>query len=263
VAFAAAGLHVVGLYGMAVGLPCLVGVAIGLALARGLLRPGPPARWAEISHAVGFLVAGSLLGQVLINVGPLAVKLLAGPGEQAVAGTFLNGLVMARIPLFFFQAVQASLLPALAAQAAEGRYSEFRHGLFRLLVAVSGVAVVAAAGSFLIGPFVVSRFFGSGFQLSRLDMLLLAAGSGVYMVALAMVQALIALRGHRLVPVGWLTGVVAFVATLAALGASGGVGVAMRVELGLVGGTLVSLLAVAVLLRARFRAARRATTGPV
>jgi len=256
VALAVAGIHVVGLYGLAVGLPVLAGVAAGVALRREGVRPGPAARWSEISHAVGFLVAGSLLGQFLVNAGPLAVKLLAGPGEQALAGTFLNGVVIARIPLFFFQAVQASLLPALAAQAAAGRLDEFRHGLARLMAAVAAVALVAVAGSSLLGPWVVSHFFGAGFRLSHLDMGLLAAASGIYMVALGLVQGLIALGGHRLVPVGWLVGVLGFFAAVTALGVAGHAGVALRVELSLVAGSFVSLIAVALMLETRLRAAR-------
>jgi O-antigen/teichoic acid export membrane protein len=258
VAFAAAGVRAAGLYGLAVGLPVLAGVVAGLALQRGGLEPGPRAQWGEISHAVGFLVAGSLLGQFLVNAGPLAVKLLAGPDEQALAGTFLNGVVIARIPLFFFQAVQASLLPALAAQATAGRLDEFRHGLLRLMVVVGAVAVLAVAGSALLGPFVVSHFFGAGFRLSHLDMGLLAAASGIYMVALGMMQGVIALAGHRLVPLGWLVGVVGFFAAVVGLGAAGHVGAALRVELAQVAGALLSLLAVAVMLETRLRAARRA-----
>ena len=86
-------------------------------------------------------------------------------------------------------------------------------------------------------------------------MALLAAASGIYMVALAMVQAQIALSGHRLVPAGWLAGVVAFAVALAV---AGGMGVVLRVEVALVAGSLISLVAVAAMLRSRFRAARRA-----
>jgi O-antigen/teichoic acid export membrane protein len=260
-ALAIAGVHAVGPYGLLVGLPVLAGVVAALLLHGGDLPPGPTARWAEISHAVGFLVAGSLLGQILVNAGPLAVKLLAGPGEQALTGTFLNGVVIARIPLFFFQAVQASLLPALAAQAAAGQFDEFRNSTVRLLAAVAAVALLAVAGSALLGPFVVSHFFGAGFRLGHLDMGLLAAASGMYMVALGMVQGVIALAGYRLVPVGWFLGVLAFCAVAAALGSASGMGVALRVELALLAGSLVSLVAVAVMLETRLRRAEHATCG--
>ncbi len=255
VALAAGGVHAVGLYGLAVGLPVLAGVAAGLMLRRGQVGQGPPARWSEISHAVGFLVAGSLLGQILVNAGPVAVKLLAGPGDLAMAGTFLNGVVIARIPLFFFQAIQASLLPALAAEAAAGQIDRFRRGLLRLMAAVAGVAILSLAGSALLGPFVVSHFFGAAFRLSHLDMALLALASGVYMVALGLVQGIIALGGHRLVPLGWLVGVVGFVVALPALGATARLGLALRVEIALVAGSLLSLAMVAAMLEWRLRGA--------
>jgi O-antigen/teichoic acid export membrane protein len=250
-ALAAVGIHVAGAYGLIVGLPCLVGVGVGLSLGRGLMRPGPPAHWAEISHAVGFLVAGSVLGQFLVNVGPLAVKVLAGNADQAAAGTFLNGLLMARIPLFFFQAVQAALLPALAAQAARGQLAEFRHGLLRLVFGVAAVAAVAVAGSALLGPWVVSHLFGAAYQIGHLDMALLSASSGLYMVALALVQGVIALAGHRLVPLGWLVGVVGFLVVVSVLTALGQPGIMLRVELALVAGSLASLAAMAVTLQRR------------
>jgi O-antigen/teichoic acid export membrane protein len=253
---ALAGVRLTGVYGLDVGLPCLAGVAVAVIAGRGLLAPGPPARWAEISHAVGFLVAGSLLGQFLVNVGPLAVKVLARSSETAAPGTFLNGLLIARIPLFFFQAVQASLLPALAALAATGKLAEFRHRLLRLLIGVALVGAASVAGSTLLGPYIVSHFFGSGFVLRHLDMALLATSSSIYMVALALVQAVIALSGHRLVPLGWLVGVLAFLATAGAASAvAPGLDVLLRVEVALVAGSSAALAAMAVLLLRRFAAA--------
>ena len=254
---AGAGLHAAGAYGLLVGLPALAGAAAGLALFRRGVGKGPPVGWAEIGNAVGLLVAGQLFAQVLVNAGPLAVKVLATPVEQAVAGTFLNGLVIARIPLFLFQAVQASLLPSLAAQAAGGRLDHFRRGLQRLMVAVAGVALLAVLACAALGPFVVSHFFGAGFRLDRLDMTLLATGSGLYMVALGLVQGVIALRGHRLVPLVWLIGDVTFLAVAGAIGAAGHMGVARRVELSFTAGSLVSLLAVAVVLQGRLARARQ------
>ena len=42
-------------------------------------------------------------------------------------------MLLARIPLFMFQAVQAALLPRLSRLAAKGELDEFRAGLKRLL----------------------------------------------------------------------------------------------------------------------------------
>jgi len=166
-----------------------------------LVTPGPGAPWSELSIALGYLLAGSVLGQFLVNAGPLTVKVLASPAEQR----FLASLVIARVPLFLFQAVQASLLPKLAGLAGAGRHADFRRGLSRLLTAVLVVVVVAIIGAWTFGPWVVRLLFGEGFELGHHDLGLLAAASGAYMVALTFAQALIALSRY---PMGgpWLAG---------------------------------------------------------
>jgi O-antigen/teichoic acid export membrane protein len=249
--------RVAGAYGLLVGLPCLAGLAIGLAgrRATGLLEAGPRAPLLELSSAIGTLLAASVLAQALVNVGPLAVRVLAGSGQTAIVGTFLNGLVISRIPLFFFQAIQAALLPALAAHAARGNHDRFRNDLVRLTAAVSTLAAVAIVANWAIGPAVVERVFGAAYRIGHADMLLLAAASGAYMVALALAQGLIALSRHALTIAGWFAGMVTFIAVTAALGG----GPAIRVECGLVAGSLVALVVMGALL-AREMAGVRETT---
>ena len=67
--------------------------------------------------------------------------------------------MVARIPLFLFQAVQASLLPKLSALAHSGQLVDFRRGLKRLLVVVAALAAVGTLAGFLLGPFVVEIMF--------------------------------------------------------------------------------------------------------
>ena len=47
----------------------------------GLVTPGPPAPWRELSRAFGWLLAGSIFAQALVNTGPILVQLLA-PGND-------------------------------------------------------------------------------------------------------------------------------------------------------------------------------------
>ena len=96
----------------------------------------------EISTALGCLMLASLLSFGIMNIGPVLVKLLADESENDAAGQFLPALVIARIPLFLFQAVQAALLPKLSALAGAGRSRSFRSGLMRLLAVVAGLAVI-------------------------------------------------------------------------------------------------------------------------
>ena len=55
---------------------------------------------------------------------------------------FSFGVLLARIPLFLFQAVQAALLPGLSRLAARGELVEFRAGLARLAYLVIAVGVI-------------------------------------------------------------------------------------------------------------------------
>jgi hypothetical protein len=93
---------------------------------------------------MGFLLVASVSTAIVLNVSPLAVELLAGPSEREEAGRFLNALLVARVPLFFFQAVQASLLPKLSSLAADGHLEEFRRVLGRLLALVGALGAMAA-----------------------------------------------------------------------------------------------------------------------
>lgn len=174
-----------------------------------LLEPGTPVPWDELSRALGYLLAGSLLSQVLINAGPLAVKVLAEPDEQERASQFLAALVVARVPLFLFQAIQASLLPRLATLVGHRRHDELRAGLRRLAALVGGLAAGATVAAFVVGPAVVRLAFGPEFALGRRDLAVLAASSGAYMLTVVMAQALIALAAHRLTVLGWGVGVAA------------------------------------------------------
>jgi len=148
------------------------------------------------------------------------------------------------VPLFLFQAVQASLLPKLALLVGAGRFTDFRAGLRRLLTAVSGLCVAAIVGAFLIGPLVVRILFGPDYDLGRRNLTMLAASAALYMVAITMSQAIIALHGHARVAIGWAVGVVVFV-VVTALGND----LLLRVEMGLVVGSAASVLALWLLLR--------------
>lgn len=249
VILALAGVKTAGPYGLAIGLApfaAVATVAIGPRRQRGLLTPGPDASWSELSTNLGYLLAGSLLAQALMNAGPLAVKLLAPPSEQAAAGRFLAGLVIARVPVFLFQAVQAALLPKLSGLAAAGRHADFRRGLKRLLVAVMTIGSAGTLGAFLIGPWVVRALFGKEFTLGRADITYLAGASASFMVAVALAQGLIALHGHRPAALAWLGGVTVFVAVVVSRS-----GLFLRVEQAFLAGSIATAASMAALLVSR------------
>ncbi|GIT01268.1 MAG: hypothetical protein CM1200mP26_29800 [Acidimicrobiales bacterium] len=99
---------------------------------------------------------------LVLNMSPLAVEVLAGPDQADDPGPrFLNALLIARVPLFFFQAVQASLLPRLSALVGAGRFDELVHVFRRLLGLVVGIGGVAVAVCGLFGAWIVELAFGA------------------------------------------------------------------------------------------------------
>ncbi len=201
-----------GPYGVVLGMAPLLALLVVWRLPAELRQAGRQPPWAELSQAVGHLLAGSLLSQVLVNVGPVVVKALAPPGQEAAAGRFLASLVLARVPLFLFAAVQAALLPRLSRLAAIGGVRELTASLVRVLAAVVAACSVAILAAATIGPVAVQVLFGPDFALGGADLAVLAGATGAYIVALVNSQGLIALVGHRQATLGWLGGVVAFVA---------------------------------------------------
>ena len=253
VVLAVVGVRVVGPYGVVLGLAPFVAVWLALLGEKDLASDGPDAPWDELSSALGSLLAASVFAAFLVNAGTLAVTVLAKDSEEHAAGVFLVGLTIARVPLFLYPAGPASLLPPLSALAGAGRYSEFRGRLGRLLGAVAGIGVIGTLVAFLIGPPLIHLLFGPDFDLTRRDLALLAAGSASIMLATALGQSLIALSSQRRVAVGWFLGVVAFVTFVAA-----GNDLFLRVELGILGGSLVAALAMGLFARHRLHEHLRA-----
>src|SRR5690606_31163143 len=153
-------------------------------------------------------------------------------------------------PLYLFQAVQASLLPKLSALAHAGHLGDFRSGLRRLLLTVAGLAALGAAGGALVGPFVVEIMF-PGADLGTRTMGLLAAGAGLYMLALACAQAVIALGGHADQALGWFLGLASLLVTVAVASDD----LFLRVEIALLVGSAVAFVAMAGLLLRRLAGA--------
>jgi O-antigen/teichoic acid export membrane protein len=131
-------------------------------------------------------------------------------------------------------------LPKLAGLAGAGQHDEFRRGLNRLLVVVVSIAVLGTLGAFVAGPFVGKILF-KDFTMSAANLALLAAGSGVFIIALTLAQALMALKGHTVCAVAWGLGLSASIITMAIIP-----GLLLRVDLGFVIGSAVATLGMAI-----------------
>lgn len=242
---AVVGVKTAGVYGFAVALAPLVGLAV--VASRGALRTeeGPEAPWSEVTPNLGWLLLGSVFAASLVNAGPIATTILATDAQTTEVTHFAYGVLLARIPLFMFQAVQAALLPRLSRLAARGELKEFRTGLYRLLMVVGAIGAIGTVGALVLGPFVIEKVYGA--DLTGRTLAMLALGSACYMVALALAQAVIALKGHAFVAVGWIIGVVFFV--LGTWGFSDDL--FKRVEFGLLISSVAAMVTFAVFLRQR------------
>ena len=251
VVLALVGVAAVGAYGLAIAFG-LVAAAVAVASPRRpFVHPGPPASYRELTPALGFLLIASIGEAFILNVGPVALDVVAGDKLGADApGVFLNGMLIARIPLFFFQAVKASLLPSLATLGGRGDLVGFRNMQLKIVAAVGAAAVATTAVAAVIGPPVVRIVFGD--ELGRIDMALLAASGGGLMLMLSLALGLVALGHTRLAVAGWIAGIAAFAAVV-----SFDFEPFLRVETALVAAVVAGSLVAGVLLRLEYAAHKR------
>jgi O-antigen/teichoic acid export membrane protein len=209
-ALLAAGVHTTAPFAGTLAAAPLLSLLLTAPRVRGALRPGPPAPWPEVSAHLGWLLVGAVCAQAVANAAVVALRLLAPHGDAA--GRFLAAFVIARIPLFLFQAVQAVLLPGLSRALATADRARFHRELRRVLTATALVGAAGVAGAAAAGPAALRLAFGAGFTLGRIDIVVLAAGTGLYMVALVFQSGLLALARHRDTALGWATALGVFVA---------------------------------------------------
>src|SRR5262245_916 len=202
------GTHAPGPYGLALAIPPFISLLIGLRGQHGLLVPGPTAPYSELSTALGYLLVGSVLCQALSYAAYIAAMVLHTPSQDNLVGDLAVGILIARIPILGFQAVQAALLPKLARLAGAGRDDEFRSSFRQLVLIVVAVGVVGVVAGFTAGHAVGQLLFGDKFVLSNRDVGLLALGSGAFILALTLAQALIALRSYAAATWSWVVGAI-------------------------------------------------------
>lgn len=171
------------------------------------IHPGPAITWLQLCRGLGLLIGSSLLAQVVVNVAVIDADLLS-PGQPTVVAALLDGMVLARVPLFIFAALQAALLPGLAGAAAAGQFRSY----WRLVALASGiVAGLGVAGGLLaviFGPWLIPVLFGARRVLWSGDFALLAAGTTCYMLAMVLGQGAMAISRHRDQLLAWTAGAV-------------------------------------------------------
>jgi O-antigen/teichoic acid export membrane protein len=250
----AAGIDSLVWYGLALAIPPVLASIVSVWRQHGLMEPGPDAEWSELSTNLTLLFLGSLAAQALSYAAALGVLVLAqGKLERDAAADFIVGFFIARIPILLFQAIQAALLPKLAALSGAGKHADFRSGLKKLAAIVLGVGILGVVAGATIGPTVGEILFGDKFNLGSRDLTLLFLGSAAFILALTLAQALIALLGHGRALIAWAVGLVLCVGVMA-LGSSATIDdLFLRVELGYLAGCLGAAVMMAVFLLLRLR----------
>ena len=217
------------------------------------LHPGPPVTWVQMCQHLGLLIGTMTLAQLVVNVAVIDLKLLA-PHQDDLVGALLAALVLARVPLFVFTSLQASLLPGLARAIALGDQALFRRLLIRGCETVIILGIVVGVPAVLLGPWLIQVLFNAQPVLGYADFAWLAAGTLFYMLAMVLGQGAMALSKHRAQLFAWIAGTVVLILVTVLPG-----DVTLRVEAAYALSSLtVALVLALVLLRAKVRADRSA-----
>lgn len=232
------GFTTLGWFGLIFAIGPYLAFLVGLAGAKRLAEPGPPAPMSELSTAIGWLLLGSTFAQALGYSAYIGASLLATPAENAALGAFIAGIFIARIPLLLFQAVQAALLPKLAGLLGQGKVHEFRVGLLRLVAIVLSASAVGVLIALTVGPAIGRILFGENFTLSGISLATLTAGVCLMVTALTLAQALIALRRYAVTALAWVAGVAVFLILMLTLEFD----VFVRAEVAFVVGAFVAMV---------------------
>lgn len=225
-------------YAAAFPLAYAVASITGMASRGDLGGHGEHARWSELTASMGQLTAASVMSQLVVNSGTVVVAVLATPAEAVVVGQFLSGLVLTRVPIFLYTAVNVTLLPELSALLAVGDRAGFARRLRALSAQLAAAGAVIIVGSAVLGPWVLQLVFGETYRLSGASMAVLAGGAVAYMLTLAFGQGVVAYRRQAWVAWAWAFGVVC-------LGIATAVGSSLlgRVQAGYLAGSIGSLVA--------------------
>lgn len=174
---------------------------------RDMSRPGPASDGRELGRGVAPLVVSMLLGQFALNSAVVGARLLA-PALTNLTSALLSALILIRIPVFVYSAIQASLLSGLAAAAALGDIVQL-HRLLRHAAAVVTLLMFACGlPAVVAGPWLIHLLFRAPAALSWVDFAILSAGTLAYLLALILGQAAISLHRHKEQMYAWVAGAV-------------------------------------------------------
>jgi O-antigen/teichoic acid export membrane protein len=159
------------------------------------------------------LAAGSLIAQVVLTGGPVALAALGGTPQQ-VTSLFV-ALAVWRAPYLVSLGLAPQLTPALTRMALAGDEQRLRRARRWTLLAVLGAAAVAfLAGATIVGP-VLRVVFGSDVVLDWQTAALIGVGTAAAVGNLVLLLLMLALGTSRPVNRAWLAAVAVVASMLA------------------------------------------------
>jgi O-antigen/teichoic acid export membrane protein len=179
------------------------------------LTPSESDSAVSMAHGSGFAAAVLVImfsEQAFLNAGPLVVRALDG---AAAAGFIFNVLMLARAPLQLFQAVSTSILPHLTAlhtSEAPDSELEFHKSVRAVLLGIVGFTAVMALAILIAGPQLMQLAFSGKFEYDRVGLLLVAAGTGLYLSSVTVNQACVAQGQVRRAALRWIACAALFIA---------------------------------------------------
>ncbi len=177
------------------------------------------------------ILVPSLVGQALVNAGPLVIDAMSdAPG---VTGAFQATFNLARLPLFVVLPLQAVLIGRMAADIAQGRSRQLTSLLTLVGVGTAATALLGAGAALALGPWAVELLFGANRSLEAGQIALLVAAVCVYVGLVINTQALIVTGRTWWAAGAWVvafaSAVVAFTLLLPGLGVVTSVALALLV----------------------------------
>ncbi|AZI58515.1 hypothetical protein EH165_10625 [Nakamurella antarctica] len=170
--------------------------------------------WKTLIRGVGWLLVASLISMVMANYAGVFVtsQLL---GHKAIATGFSTALVLTRVPLLLMGPLQALLLPRMSAAVSRGDLLAFRSIVTRGLAVVAALGLLSLLGVAVLGRWAIRLVFGAETDTTTSSALILLTLSAVLLMAVSLLQpALIALKQHSFLVVGWFLGAVVFAGAL-------------------------------------------------
>ena len=161
------------------------------------------------------LAAGSLIAQIVLTGGPVALAALGGTPRQVTS--LFAALAVWRAPYLAVLGVSPRLTPALTRMTLTGDERRLRNARRWIVLTVVGAAGAAfLAGATIVQP-LLRAVFGSDVVLDRLPSALIGVGTAAAVGNLALLLLMLALGTSRPVNRAWLIAVAVVAAILVAV----------------------------------------------